>query len=126
MIWFLVAVVALATYFDLKSRKIPNWISYGTICISLFYFDRLYVIFVFIGILVALAFGKYIGAGDIKLSVAMAIWSHILNLSQYWIYFALLIAGLWALFNRRERVPFAPFIAAGLLLANVARGYGFI
>ena len=122
----LILVVALATYFDLKNRTIPNWLTYGAIAISLFWASYFHVLVVAIGLLIALLFGRFIGAGDIKLAIAIAIWSHILNWSQSWIYFSLIIGGLFGLANRKKSLPFAPFMAAGVLLANVARSQGFI
>lgn len=126
MIWFLVAVVASATYCDLKSRRIPNWLTYSAIFFSIFWFDSFLLIAIFIGVVCALLFSKWIGAGDIKLAVAISIWSHILNLSQYWIYFALLLGGFSGLMNRQKSIAFAPYMAAGILAANLARSKGII
>lgn len=126
MIWFLITVVAIATYFDLKSHRIPNWITYPAIAISFFWFDSFHLVAISLGILISLLFSRWIGAGDIKLAIAISIWSHILNLSQYWIYFALLIGGIAGLLNRQKSIAFAPYMAAGLLIANLARSSGFI
>jgi Flp pilus assembly protein protease CpaA len=123
---FLVLVVAIATYFDLKKRTIPNWLTYGAITISLFWFSYFHILVVALGMLLAVLFGKFVGAGDIKLAVAIAIWSHILNWPQSWLYISLLLGGLFGLVNRKKSLPFAPFMAAGVLLANVARSKGFI
>lgn len=126
MEFFLVLVVAFATYFDLKNRTIPNWLTYGAMAISLFWFSYFHVLVFALGIVSALIFGKFVGAGDIKLAITIAIWSHILNRPQIWLYVALLLGGLFGLVNRRKSLPFAPFMAAGVLLANVARSKGFI
>jgi prepilin signal peptidase PulO-like enzyme (type II secretory pathway) len=122
----LFGVVAIAAYFDIRFRRIPNWLTYPAILIALQYFDNFYVVVFLLALLIALTFSKYIGAGDIKLSIAVALWSHILNLSQYWLYLALLFGGIAGLINRRKTLPFAPYIALGLLVSNVARGMGFI
>jgi len=126
MILFLGLTVAVATYFDLKFRRIPNWLTYSSIAFSCFYFEQIFIIFILVGIIVGLIFGKLIGSGDIKLSVSVAIWSQILNLTQYWIYFALILAGFGALIGREKSLPFAPYIGAGLICANLARRMGFI
>ena len=123
---FIITVVALAAYFDLKSRRIPNWLTYSALATSFIYPSLFHIIAIAIGFISALIFGKYVGAGDIKLAVAIALWSHILNWSQYWLYLALIIAGIYGLFNRRKSIPFAPFMAVGLLFVNVARSKGFI
>jgi Flp pilus assembly protein protease CpaA len=126
MNWILVIVVALATYFDLKSRRIPNWLTYGAIGLSFIKFTEFHLIAIALGIISAIIFGSYVGAGDIKLAVAIAIWSHILAWSQYWIYASFLIGGIAGLIYRRNSLPFAPYMAMGIVIANVARSYGFI
>ena len=123
---FIITVVALATYFDLKSRRIPNWLTYSAILLSILYASSFHLIAIASGVLAALLFGKYVGAGDIKLAVAISIWSHILNWSQYWLFLALVFGGIYGLCYRRKSLPFAPFMAIGLLVANVARSQGFI
>ena len=123
---FLISVVVIATYFDLKSRKIPNWLTYTALAISFTWPSTFHILAIAVGVLCAITLGKYIGAGDIKLAVAIAIWSHILNWSQIWLYFALLAGGIFALINRKKSIPFAPFMAIGVLAANVARSMGFI
>lgn len=126
MSFLLITVVATATYFDLKYRRIPNWLTYPTILVALTFFDESFIWMIALGILTAIIFGKYIGSGDIKLSIAVALWSHILSWSQYWIYVSLIFGGLFGVVFRQKRLPFAPFIASGILIANVARSYGFI
>lgn len=123
---FLIIVVAIATYFDLKSRRIPNWLTYPSFVIALFYFDRFFIIATLVALIAAILFGKYIGAGDIKLALVISLWSHILSWSQYWLYFALLLGGIAGLFQRNKRIPFAPYMAAGIVIANVARGMAII
>ena len=125
MEFFLVLVVAIATYFDLKKRTIPNWLTYGAITVSLFWLSNFHILAIALGAFSALLFGKYVGAGDIKLAVAISIWSHILNWSQSWLYFSLIAGGIFGLAKRKKSLPFAPFMAAGVLLANVARSKGF-
>ena len=122
----LVIVVALATYFDLKERRIPNWLIYPAIFSTLIYFEPFFFLVFGSALLAAILFGKYVGAGDIKLCIVVGLWSHILSWSQYWIFLALIAGGIFGLINRRENLPFAPFIAAGIVLANLARSYGFI
>lgn len=120
MKWFLIVAVAIATYIDLKSRRIPNWLTYPFLAVAIA-FDFYTAIFAVVGIIAALIFGKYVGSGDIKLAAGIAAWSHILSWSQYWIYIALIIGGAFGLIFRKRNLPFAPFMAAGLLIANMAR-----
>jgi Flp pilus assembly protein protease CpaA len=122
----LLMTVAIATYIDLKKRQIPNWITYPALIIALPYFDAFFIFAAITSLLVALIFGKFIGAGDIKLALVLAIWSHILNWSQYWLYLAFILGGIFGLIYRAKRLPFAPFMAAGLLIANLAQGRAII
>ena len=123
---FLIIVVAIATYFDLKSRRIPNWLTYPSFVIALFYFDRFFIIATLVALIAAILFGKYIGAGDIKLALVISLWSHILSWSQDWLYFALFLGGIAGLFQSNKLIPFAPYMAAGIVIANVARGMAII
>jgi Flp pilus assembly protein protease CpaA len=122
----LLMAVAIATYIDLKKRQIPNWITYPALIIASPYFDTFFIFAAITSLLVALIFGKFIGAGDVKLALVLAIWSHILNWSQYWLYLAFILGGIFGLIYRAKRLPFAPFMAAGLLIANLAQGRAII
>ena len=126
MTWIPIVAVAIATYSDWRFRRIPNWLTYSLIAISLPLFDLITLLILTSAILTALIFGARIGAGDIKLAAGIGIWSHILSWSQMWIYTGLLLGGVYGIFQRKSRIPFAPFIAAGVLLSNVARANGFI
>lgn len=124
MKFFLVIVVATATYFDLKNRKIPNWLTYPALALLLFQLDSFVVFSTILALLISLLFGKYIGAGDIKLGLVIACWSHVFSWSQNWLVISLFVGGLWGLIFIRKSLPFAPFLASGVVLANVARGMG--
>jgi|DEB19_MinimDraft_3_1074340.scaffolds.fasta_scaffold151367_2 prepilin signal peptidase PulO-like enzyme (type II secretory pathway) len=126
MSYFFVAVLAAATYCDLKTRRIPNWLTYPFLVLGLFRIDSFYLLVCIFSIFTALAFGRLIGSGDIKLAAVISIWSHILSWSQYWIYAALIFGGIAGVIFRRKSLPFAPYMAAGVIAANVARSYGFI
>ena len=119
-------VLALASYFDLKTRRIPNWLNYGALGLSFLWFSSFHLLVIALSLLASLLFGKLVGAGDIKLAAVIAIWSHILNWSQMWLYFSLIAGGVIGLVNRKKSVPFAPFMAIGVLVANMARSLGFI
>lgn len=122
----LLIVVAIATYIDLERHQIPNWITYPALILALSYFDYFFIIATLVAVLIALIFGKFIGAGDVKLALVLTIWSHILNWSQYWLYLALILGGIFGLIYRAKRLPFAPFMAVGLLIANLAQGRAII
>ena len=126
LILFLVLVLALASYFDLKTRRIPNWLNYSALGLSFLWFSSFHLLVIALSLLASLLFGKLIGAGDIKLAAVIAIWSHILNWPQMWLYFSLIAGGGFGLVNQKKSVPFAPFMAIGVLVANMARSMGFI
>lgn len=122
----LLIAVAIATYIDLRRHQIPNWITYPALIFASIYFDYFYIFAILIALIAALIFGEFVGAGDIKMALVLAIWSHILNWSQYWLYVALILGGIFGLIYRAKRLPFAPFMAAGLLIANLAQGRAII
>ena len=121
MICLLITVVAVATYFDLKYRRIPNWLTYPALILTIFNFDIFLILIIFMAIFIALIFGKYIGSGDIKLAVVIASWSHIYGFAQEWIIYALVAGGVVGLIYRRKSLPFAPCLALGVVIANVVR-----
>ena len=57
---FLISTVATATYFDLKSRRIPNWLTYGSTALSLLYFEKIFLAFIVIGIFAGILFNNLI------------------------------------------------------------------
>ena len=120
---FLICVVSLATFFDLRYRRIPNILIYPVLLvaflISLYRNDFFIALISIFAVLSALLFGRYVGAGDIKLAVVIASYSHILNWSQMWIYGALISGGVFGLIFRRRTLPFAPFMALGMAAANL-------
>lgn len=118
MIWFFSLVLLLATIYDLKSRRIPNWLTYSALILALYKFDIFYLSVIAISLVTILFFARYIGAGDIKLAAVIAIWSHVLGLSQFWIYISLILGGSFALIFRKKSLPFAPFMALGVLISN--------
>ena len=119
MIWFFILVLLLATVFDLRSRRIPNWLTYPALILALYKFDFFYLFVLAISLIIILFFARYIGAGDIKLAAVIAIWSHILGLSQFWMYISLILGGAFALTFRKKSLPFAPFMALGVLISNL-------
>ena len=116
----------LASIYDFKYRKIPNWITYPALLIPLIKFENSFLVAIAFGILLLTLFGNLIGAGDIKLGVAIAFWCEILNWSQYWIYIALCLGGVTALILRKKSLPFAPFMALGVVAVNMAQGWGIL
>lgn len=119
----LLTLLAIASIFDLRERRIPNWLTYPGISVSVLWIDWT-VAFYFMASLLALLVSKeLIGAGDIKLSLLVASWSHNFNWSGYWLFSAFLVAGIGGLIAmaRRDRraIAFAPYIATGFLASNL-------
>lgn len=114
-----IVVLLVASVFDLRFRRIPNWLTIPALLIPILWIDLFYVAVIILSLVLALLLGNLIGAGDIKLAAALTIWSHQLNWSQSWIIYACCLGGLFALISRQRRIPFAPFMALGALLSNL-------
>ena len=110
----------MASYFDLRFRRIPNWLIALNLPI-LFKADLVVVFIMLTAVFMTLIFGKYVGGGDFKLAALIAIYSHILNLSQYWLYIALVMGAIYGLIFHRKTLPFAPFMTLGLISIYVAQ-----
>ena len=124
-----VALLISTSYFDIKSRRIPNWLILIGVLPLLFKANLFLVIAAVLALFSALLFGRYLGAGDIKLAFLIAAYSHLLSLPQIWIYFALISGGIFAVFTRQTRqssIAFAPFMAFGVVIAYSARAQSII
>lgn len=122
--YFLIAIAAISSaFFDLRERRIPNWITYPLLLVALLFIDKTVIMFFALGLALLLFGGDLIGAGDIKLGLVVAVWSHHFHWSGYWLFISLLFAGVAAImaYIRRDRssLPFAPYIAAGFLISNL-------
>lgn len=126
MLYLFATFLIIATILDLKTLRIPNWLNLIFFAFTLLWIDKFWIAILAISLLIQVFFGRYVGAGDIKMGTVVALWSHHLHLSQYWIYAALIAGGLFGLISKRRSIPFAPFIASGVLIANLARNYLFI
>lgn len=131
MIFIPIMWLALASYFDLKYKRIPNWLTYPAILISIlaamgnishnkekFHLLNFLIFLLLLSIFLIFFTKNLIGGGDIKLGIAIAIWSDAHGLPQNWLTFAFLIGGLYALILRSRSIVFAPFMALGFLIAN--------
>ena len=124
-----VALLISTSYFDIKSRRIPNWLILIGVLPLLFKANFFLVIAAVLALFSALIFGRYVGAGDFKLAFLIAAYSHLLSLPQIWIYFALISGGIFAVFTRQTRqssFAFAPFMAFGVVIAYLARAQSII
>lgn len=121
-----VAVLISTSYFDIKSRRIPNWLILIGALPLLFKANLFLVIAAVLALFSALIFGRYVGAGDIKLAFLISAYSHLLSLPQLWIYFALISGGIFAVFTRQLSIAFAPFMAFGVAIAYLARAQSII
>lgn len=142
------AFLTLASFFDLKTNKIPNWITFpsiiGGIVFSVFFHqDWLWQIGFVIG---AFFFGMtgLLGLGDIKLLMALYAWNNITSASQAFLAASILVIIAGEILSRGNSrrgiqlahtiyltrsmpqdksgiaIPFAPFLFVGYNL--VLRG----
>lgn len=117
----LILTLIAATFTDIRTRRIPNRLTYSALVLALPNLNYFYLVVVAAALFIMMIAGSLIGSGDIKLAAVVAIYSNALNLSQSWILFALVFGGLYALIRRVKSLPFAPFIAIGTLIANLLR-----
>ena len=117
----LILTLIAASFTDIRTRRIPNRLTYSALVLALPNFNYFYLVVVAAALFIMMIAGSLIGSGDIKLAAVVAIYSNALNLSQSWILFALVLGGLYALIRRVKSLPFAPFIAIGTLIANILR-----
>lgn len=113
----------LASVMDIRYRSVPNWITYPGILITLSWFNSRSALYLLIALLLLLVPGDLIGAGDIKLSLMLALWSDHFSWSNQWLLCSLIfggIAAIWLQVRRRElSIAFAPYLAVGFIFANL-------
>lgn len=144
----LVGGCAYASYTDLKSRRVPNWLSMGLIvtilalraCSAVYYksfSDLLLALmwgvgFFYAGVVLFYA-GKW-GGGDLKLFVAVGVglrvyWVHLLPVQVVFLLVFPLLGACYSLFYsvvlKREEMPFIPVFLASLLLTLLLSGWVF-
>ena len=122
---FLFILIA-ASIFDLKSRRIPNWLILIGALPLLVRPNLFTLLTAAIALIFGLFFTRWIGSGDIKLAFLITAYSHIFSLSQLWIYLALVSGGIFALVSRQRAIAFAPFMALGVAIAYLARAQSII
>jgi prepilin signal peptidase PulO-like enzyme (type II secretory pathway) len=73
-----------------------------------------------LGLLLAIFASNLIGAGDIKLALAFTLWSYHFGWSGWWFLFSCFLV-LIAIITRglKGKIPFAPYMTAGFLIANL-------
>lgn len=89
----------IATYTDIKDRKIKNYTTYPMFLIGLYFADNLLVsigIGALLGLIILFLPGFSVGMGDVKLMIACGAWFNKLETA---IYFMLITIGLVTLFN---------------------------
>ena len=145
--WPTLIVLAVATFTDLRNRRIPNWLVLPFLVIGIvastwlhgwhglgFSFEGLGLGLLLYGILFWMG---GMGAGDVKLAAAIGAW-----IGPGQLFIALVVTAMaggimvlgWALFNGhlkdmfkgagdhlKRKMPYAPAIAVGTLISFFAR-----
>ena len=129
--FFTVAVLlGIASVKDIKTREIPDWISFCVLCAAVLDFNiqNLWgIIVAAIFFVVALQTGK-IGGGDVKLiaalSVVCGLWSSLALL--FFAQLSMLVFYWISVIVQRSRgrtadkaLPFVPFITFGFVLTSI-------
>ncbi|MCR5374924.1 MAG: prepilin peptidase [Lachnospiraceae bacterium] len=123
---FLIPYSVIASYFDIKSHKIPNEVTlFGVISCGMYRLlflrqslgDMIINTLIAIAILIMYALNQ-LGGGDIKLISTIIIlmkWEETAN----WLMLSVLAqAGLFAV-THRKRLPFAPALSIGLIITGL-------
>lgn len=122
----LTILLITASYFDIKEKRIPNRLIILGILPLLFVPNIFTIIALSLALISGLLLNRLVGAGDIKLAFLIASYSHLLSWSQFWIYFALVSGGIFALIARKRSIAFAPFMGLGVVIAYLARAQSII
>jgi len=122
----LAILLIIASYFDIKEKRIPNRLIILGFLPLLFVPNIFTIITLGLALITGLLLNRLIGAGDIKLAFLIASYSHLLSWSQFWIYFALVSGGIFALIARKRSIAFAPFMGLGVVIAYLARAQSII
>lgn len=116
--------LVLASIIDIRTRRVPNFITYPGILYSLTWFNSKSAIYISIAIGLLILPANLIGAGDIKLGLFLALWSDHFQWSSQWLLFSLIFGGVAAIFllflKKNQSIAFAPYLAIGFFIANFA------
>lgn len=129
----LLVFCVIATYTDLKTGEIPNWLTFGLISIGIIFNLIFYPIITFIFIL-SIMLGVYLlgrmlynymgfGGGDVKLYIGVASILPFMNDHIIILWVLLLSSGLALIHSiilpKRVIFKFAPYILVGVILTLV-------
>lgn len=133
-LYFITSVLVIGGLIDLKSRKIPNWLTYPVLAVSLLWLSRESLVIIGLAILITLIFNGVVGAGDIKLATAVSLWSIEYRWSNYWLLISLTLAlggsaiGVLVSYLRNQNpkahlnaIALGPYMAIGFLFPNLSR-----
>ena len=140
---FLITLAVPVFFFDIKYKRIPNWLTLGSwLLYGLFtalyekQFPFSFLIASGIALLTYLLIyfitRKQMGLGDVKLALVLGGINGVIG----WYFtnlFAVLLAVTLYLFllsqkkvNRKSRIPFGPFLCAGGITNQILLGYGIL
>ena len=125
--------LAIISFFDLRTGRIPNFLTYGFFAAMLFYNifklpskipnHLLSALFFFIIFLITALATKGLGLGDVKLAAVMGYTSGLFKTSII-LFFACLsgitiFLVLKVLKREHKQLPFAPFVTAGYIICEI-------
>ena len=121
----LIPYSVIASYFDIKSRKIPNWITFfGLSSCSIYRLlflrqsieDIIINLIIAIAILIMYALNQ-LGGGDVKLISTIIIlmkWEETVK----WLMLSVFVQALLFIAIRKRKLPFAPALSIGLIITG--------
>jgi len=124
----LIPYSVIASYFDIRVCKIPNWLTgLGLIisgCYRLLFLrqqdtDMFFSIFI-LAVILIFNMLHLIGGGDVKLISTIIIllkWEE----TAYWLIVSVSVQALFFILSRKEKLPFAPALTIGLIITGLGR-----
>lgn len=119
MIWA-VALSAAASWFDLRERRVPNWLCAAgfALGVALDWRGGLLGSGLALSVYAPLYFLRGVGAGDVKLMAAMGALAGPVNWLGVFAFSSVvsLAAALWAIRRKQAKLPVAPRVLVGAVL----------
>lgn len=113
-------LLLVASYTDIKSREIPNWICISVGALALMNFHYLGSLVALPFLVVAVKQPNSMGGGDIKLIGTVGMYMGVMN-TMLGLIVGLTLSIIYALANKSadKGIPLAPFLAFGFILMEL-------
>ena len=132
MFYLLGLLLAVACYYDIRWRRLPNWLCVAVLGLGVLHLlqtlplSELLLTALVASVLLLFGIGlyalKWLGAGDIKYLVALCFWFKAEQVIEFVVVFTLLGGGLglMALIHNRVRAPAIKNLPYGVAISGAA------